>query len=66
MEFREKIANYSIKHYRHVTLIMIAFTLITGAFIPFISVDTDPENMLSKNEPVRVFHKQTKKGLMLI
>ena len=60
MDIRNKITNYSINHYKTVTVIMVLFTLILGALIPRIKVDTDPENMLSKEEAVRVFHDQTK------
>ena len=61
MDFKQKIATYSIEHYKLITAIMVLFTLLLGAFIPLIKVDTDPENMLSLDEPVRVFHNQTKK-----
>jgi predicted RND superfamily exporter protein len=44
---------------------MVAFTVILGALIPLIKVDTDPENMLSADEPVRIFHNQTKKRFAL-
>jgi predicted RND superfamily exporter protein len=44
---------------------MVLFTLVLGAFIPLIKVDTDPENMLSPDEPVRIFHNQTKKQFAL-
>jgi hypothetical protein len=57
----QSITNISIKNYRMVTIAMVAFTVILGAFIPLIKVDTDPENMLSADEPVRIFHNQTKK-----
>ncbi|RMG39343.1 MAG: RND transporter [Candidatus Dadabacteria bacterium] len=33
--------------------------------LPHIKVDTDPENMLEKTEPVRVFHNRMKKSLNL-
>jgi len=65
MDFREKITEYSIKHYKLVTVIMVLFTLGLGALILQIKVDTDPENMLSENEPVRVFHNQIKKDFVL-
>ena len=65
MELREKIADYSIRHYKLVTIIMVLFTLVLGALITQIMVDTDPENMLSEDEPVRVFHNQTKKDFVL-
>jgi len=61
----QSITNISIKHYRAVTVIMVAFTVILGALIPLIKVDTDPENMLSPDEPVRIFHDQTKKQFAL-
>jgi predicted RND superfamily exporter protein len=44
---------------------MIAVTAGLGALIPLIKVDTDPENMLSEDEPVRVFHNQTKQEFAL-
>ncbi len=36
-----------------------------GSLIPLIEVDTDPENMLSEDEAVRVFHDQTKEQFEL-
>ncbi len=65
MDFKQKITEYSLKHYKLVTIVMVAFTLILGALIPLIKVDTDPENMLSEDEPVRIFHNQTKKNFTL-
>ncbi|MHC4727778.1 MAG: efflux RND transporter permease subunit, partial [Planctomycetota bacterium] len=61
----QSITNISIKHYRAVTIVMVTFTVILGALIPLIKVDTDPENMLSADEPVRVFHDHTKKQFAL-
>ncbi|MBW7991361.1 MAG: MMPL family transporter [Planctomycetes bacterium] len=65
MDFKQKIANYTTEHYKRITVIMVLFTLVLGAFIPLIKVDTDPENMLSPDEPVRIFHNQTKKQFAL-
>jgi predicted RND superfamily exporter protein len=63
--FRQKITEHSIKHYKLITAVMVVFTMGLGAFIPLINVDTDPENMLSKDEAVRIFHNQTKKQFSL-
>jgi len=60
MDFKQAITDYSIKHYRLITICMVVFTLALGALIPLIEVDTDPENMLSEDEAVRVFHNSTK------
>jgi len=65
MDSKQKITRFSTEHYRVVTFIMVFITLILGALIPLIKVDTDPENMLSEDEPVRVFHNQTKERFTL-
>jgi len=65
MDFKKKITEFSIEHYRLVTIVMVIITLILGALIPLIKVDTDPENMLSADEPVRIFHAQTKERFTL-
>ena len=43
---------------------IIIFTLVLTALFatqfPKIQIDTDPENMLKENEPIRVFHQQVK------
>ena len=65
MDIRQKVISYSLQHYKRITVVMIVFTLALGALIPLIKVDTDPENMLSADEPVRVFHDQTKKSFAL-
>jgi len=65
MDIKQRITNLSIRHYRLVTVVMVLFTLGLGALIPLIRVDTDPENMLSADEPVRVFHHETKEKFSL-
>ena len=62
---KNKIAKFSVNHYKLVILITVLFTLITGAFFPLVTLDTDPENMLEPDEPARIFHNQTKKRFNL-
>jgi len=62
---KKSIVNYPLKHSKSVTIIMVVFTLALGALIPRIKIDTDPENMLSKDEAVRVFHNLTKERFAL-
>uniref|UniRef100_UPI00405757C1 efflux RND transporter permease subunit n=1 Tax=Candidatus Electronema sp. TaxID=2698783 RepID=UPI00405757C1 len=61
MQLLDKAVGFSIRKPKIVTAVMVALTLIIGAFIVKVHVDTDPENMLSEHEHVRVFHDQTKK-----
>ncbi|MCI5223354.1 MAG: RND transporter, partial [Candidatus Electrothrix sp. AR4] len=61
MQLSSRVIHFSLHKPKAVTAIMVLCTLIIGAFIVRVHVDTDPENMLSEHEPVRVFHDQTKK-----
>jgi len=62
---KHKITDFSLSHYKLVTVLMVVFTVALGALIPRIKVDTDPENMLSADEPVRVFHDRIKEEFVL-
>lgn len=72
------IAKFSTEHPRLVTSLMLKLTLVLvvlallptlwpGIFTPLngLNVDTDPENMLPEDEPVRVFHDQMKEEMAL-
>jgi hypothetical protein len=65
MDIKKAITEFSTRHYKLVTTVMVLFLLATGALIPLIKVDTDPENMLGANELVRVFHHETKQRFSL-
>lgn len=60
-----KIIQFSLNSPRIVTAVMVVLTLLLGTLISMVRVDTDPENMLAENEPVRVFHNLTKKEFSL-
>ena len=68
----------SINHPRLVTWLMVLLTLILVSaailpniypkqfsFLPTLKVDTDPENMLSTDEPARIFNHQMKSTFTL-
>ncbi len=56
-----KFVSLAIKRPRAVTAFMVIISFILAAFMVRVKVDTDPENMLSPTERVRVFHNQMKK-----
>jgi predicted RND superfamily exporter protein len=56
--FRE--AQLVTRYPKLVVVMSIVVTLGLGLFIPRIKIDTDPENMLSEENPVRVFHHEVK------
>lgn len=75
---RMRLSEFPTNHPRFIALSMVAIALLFPALValptlwpetfPFLSgveVDTDPENMLSDREAVRVFHNEMKKVLSL-
>ncbi len=52
--------NFSINHPKRTLWLMLGFMFLCAAFVPLIEIDTDPENMLSKDEEVRVKHNELK------
>ena len=61
MSLQDRFVSFSITRPRTVTVIMIVATLLLSALMVRLQVDTDPENMLSEKEEVRIFHHLTKK-----
>jgi len=57
---RLALTNFSLKHPWLVLAIVVGVVLFFGSQFPKVNFDNDPENMLSKDEFVRVFHHETK------
>ena len=56
----KKVIEYSINNPKRVTWMMVIGMLVFAAFMPLMKIDTDPENMLSEHEGVRVKHDELK------
>ena len=54
------LLSFSINKPKAIVAIVLSITVILLLFIPQIKIDTDPENMLSENESVRIIHNQLK------
>lgn len=59
------VLQFSIKRPKFLIWGLALITLLLSSLISMVQVDTDPENMLSENEPVRVFHNLVKKEFSL-
>ena len=57
---RLALTNFSLRHPRLVLTMVIGSVILFGSQFPKVNFDNDPENMLSKDEFVRVFHHETK------
>jgi len=64
---RHKIVLFSLEHPKFIVVFFSMMTLGLALFISGIKnqIDTDPENMLAKDEPARVFNDEMKKELSL-
>jgi len=59
------MVQFSTDRPKVVVAVAVVATLVLAAFIPRVKVDTDPENMLSEKEAVRVFHHEMKRAFTL-
>ena len=59
------MVRFSTEHPRLIAAVVAVATIVLAAFIPKVKIDTDPENMLPGNEPVRVFHDRMKQIMSL-
>jgi hypothetical protein len=57
----KSLTELSINYPKTTIWISVVITLLFLSQFPGITIDTDPENMLSEKEWVRVYHNQTKK-----
>jgi len=54
----DAVSRWATERPRTVYFAVLAVTLVTGALMAGIRIDTDPENMLPVDQPDRVFHNQ--------
>ena len=59
------LAALATRHPKVIMWIAALLTILAGAQFPKMHIDTDPENMLPHDEPVRVFHDQVKEAFGL-
>ncbi len=57
---KNTVIEFALEHPRKVYGLMLALVLMCTAMIPFLTIDTDPENMLVSDDPARVFHNNVK------
>ena len=60
-EMFRRLIKFSFYRPKVIMFITLAAVILAGLQFPRIKVDTDPENMLSEKEFVRVFHHEVKK-----
>jgi hypothetical protein len=62
---KKAIVNFSINHPWIVIGLAVVITAFFAAQFPKMTIDTDPQNMLPKDEPVRVFDQEMKEEFNL-
>jgi hypothetical protein len=56
-----KLVKFSVDRPKTVIVLTIILTIIFASQFPRIKIDTDPENMLREDEPIRVLHQKVKR-----
>jgi predicted RND superfamily exporter protein len=56
----QPIIQFAVNKPKIIFTIVLVATLLLGAMIPRIHIDTDPENMLPENDPARITHQSIK------
>ncbi len=59
------LTNFSLRRPWMVIILVLMITAILASQFPKVQFDNDPENMLSADEPVRIFHHQVKEKFNL-
>ena len=54
------LTQFSLKHPKLIIIIVLALVVAFAVQFPAVKFDNDPENMLSADEPVRIFHHEVK------
>ncbi|MDN3651824.1 MMPL family transporter [Thalassotalea ponticola] len=59
------LLNWALNKPKQVYAIILTMVLVACAMLPFLQIDTDPENMLDQHAPARVFHNQIKQQFVM-
>ncbi len=62
---KDKMIDFAINRSKIVVVFMVLSVVVSAAFFSKVVMDTDPENMLMKTEPSRIFHNETKEDFSL-
>ena len=57
---QERLTELSIHRPKTVISFWVLFALVAATGLSRLKIDTDPENMLSENESVRIIHNELK------
>lgn len=61
----QRLLNFAIAKPKVIYSLILLVTCLSLAMLPQISIDTDPENMLSQDAPARIFHNQIKTDFLM-
>ena len=61
----QRLLNFAIAKPKVIYSIVLMLAVLSLAMLPQITIDTDPENMLSQDAPARVFHNKIKTDFLM-
>ncbi len=61
----QRVLNFAIEKPKVIYSLVLLISLLSLVMLPKITIDTDPENMLSHEAPARIFHNQIKTDFLM-
>jgi uncharacterized protein len=61
----QRLLNFAIEKPKVIYSLLLLISLLSLVMLPKITIDTDPENMLSQEAPARIFHNQIKTDFLM-
>ncbi len=58
---KHRVVELALNRPKTVYAVILLMVMVCTAMMPLLTIDTDPENMLSIDDPARVFHNQVKR-----
>ena len=56
----QRITLFALNNPKTIYALVLVCVISCAAMVPFLDIDTDPESMLSADNPARVYHNQVK------
>ncbi|MFW5501472.1 MULTISPECIES: efflux RND transporter permease subunit [unclassified Maridesulfovibrio] len=64
-KLKQMLISFATRRSWMTIVLLLVLAVFCGSFFPKVVIDTDPEHMLSADEPSRVFHNEAKKKFSL-
>ncbi len=65
-KLKQMLISFATRRSWMTIVLLLVLAVFCGSFFPKVVIDTDPEHMLSADEPSRVFHNEAKRNFLFL